>query len=140
MNPSGRTADTWAADFAADPTYVNFGGFVYDDLEVSYPVSAVESATSNANVTPDATFVNYAEGIYVGYRYYETAAAEGFAPSAKYSAQTMNEHQTARFQWFSQRVNGTDTATVMPTAIHSGIVSLIWRAGASGEMVSDDIV
>ncbi|NCT89462.1 beta-glucosidase [Cellulomonas sp. APG4] len=78
VNPSGRTADVWAADFTADPTFVNFGEFVYEDLEVSYPVSAIESASSNATVTTQAPFVNYAEGIYVGYRYYETAAAEGF--------------------------------------------------------------
>ena len=78
VNPSGRTSDLWAADFTADPTFVNFGGFVYENVEASYPVSAVESATSNATVTSDAPFVNYAEGIYFGYRYYETAAAEGF--------------------------------------------------------------
>ncbi len=78
VNPSGRTSDLWAADFTADPTFVNFGGFLYDNLSVSYPVSAVETATSNATVTDEAPFVNYAEGIYFGYRYYETAAAEGF--------------------------------------------------------------
>ena len=78
VNPSGRTADLWAADFTADPTFANFGGFVYENIEASFPVSATESATSNATVTPDGTFVNYAEGIYIGYRYYETAAAEGF--------------------------------------------------------------
>ncbi|PVU84224.1 beta-glucosidase [Cellulomonas sp. WB94] len=78
VNPSGRTADTWAADFTADPTFVNFGGFLYDNIEASYPVSTVEKSTSNATVTSDAPFVNYAEGIYFGYRYYETAAAEGF--------------------------------------------------------------
>jgi len=78
VNPSGRTADLWAADFTADPTFVNFGSFIYENIEASYPVSALESATSNATVTSDAPFVNYAEGIYVGYRYYETAAAEGF--------------------------------------------------------------
>ncbi|WP_231915998.1 glycoside hydrolase family 3 protein [Microbacterium karelineae] len=78
VNPSGRTVDTWAADFTADPSFVNFGDFVYDDLEVEYPASAVEALASNADVTPDAPFVNYQEGIYVGYRYYETAAAEGF--------------------------------------------------------------
>ncbi|MDR2378275.1 MAG: glycoside hydrolase family 3 C-terminal domain-containing protein, partial [Bifidobacteriaceae bacterium] len=77
-NPSGRTVDTWAADFTADPTFANFGDFVYTNLEVSYPVSAIQSLASNAETSPDATFVNYAEGVYVGYRYYETAAAEGF--------------------------------------------------------------
>lgn len=78
VNPSGRTVDVWASDFTADPTYVNFGSFIYDNIKVSYPSSAIENATSNANVTEDAPFVNYAEGIYVGYRFYETAAAEGF--------------------------------------------------------------
>lgn len=78
VNPSGRTADLWSADFTADPTFVNFGEFVYENVDASYPVSSIESATSNATVTSDAPFVNYAEGIYFGYRYYETAAAEGF--------------------------------------------------------------
>ncbi|MFV0427722.1 MAG: glycoside hydrolase family 3 C-terminal domain-containing protein [Beutenbergiaceae bacterium] len=78
VNPSGRTVDTWAADFTADPTFANFGDFVYNNIEAEYPVSAVESATSNATVTTDAPFINLAEGIYFGYRYYETAAAEGF--------------------------------------------------------------
>ncbi|MDN4479940.1 glycoside hydrolase family 3 C-terminal domain-containing protein [Demequina muriae] len=78
VNPSGHTVDLWASDFTADPTFANFGEFVYDNVEASFPVSATESATSNATVTPDAPFVNYAEGIYIGYRYYETAAVEGF--------------------------------------------------------------
>lgn len=78
VNPSGRTVDTWAADFTADPTFVNFGNFLYDNIHPSYPVSVTESATSNATITDDAPFVNYAEGIYFGYRYYETAAVEGF--------------------------------------------------------------
>lgn len=78
VNPSGRTVDTWAADFTADPTYANFGSFVYDNVKPSYPVPVTESATSNATITDQATFVDYAEGIYFGYRYYETAAAEGF--------------------------------------------------------------
>src|SRR5690625_1904559 len=78
INPSGRTADLWAADFTADPTFVNFGEFIYENLEVSYPSSALESVSSNATVTDQAPFVNYQEGIYIGYRYYETAAAQGF--------------------------------------------------------------
>lgn len=78
VNPSGHTVDLWAADFTADPTFANFGHFLYDNVSPSYPVPVTESATSNATVTDEAPFVNYAEGIYYGYRYYETAAAEGF--------------------------------------------------------------
>lgn len=78
VNPSGRTVDTWVADFTSDPTWNNFGENYYTNIAPSFPVSVTESATSNATVTTDAPFVNYSEGIYFGYRYYETAAAEGF--------------------------------------------------------------
>ena len=65
INPSGRTADLWAADFTRDPTFVNFGNFKYSNISAS-------------NAIGDACFVQYEEGIYIGYRYYETAAVEGF--------------------------------------------------------------
>ncbi len=71
VNPSGKTTDLWAADFTADPTFGNFGGEQYTDVSGYY--------TSNAtNVASDGTayFVEYEEGIYYGYRYYETAAVE----------------------------------------------------------------
>lgn len=59
INPSGRTVDIFSRDFTADPTFVNFGDFAYTNVD-------------------DAYFVDYEEGIYVGYRWYETAAVEGF--------------------------------------------------------------
>jgi len=67
INPSGRTTDLWAADFTADPTFVNFGSFQYTDVSGFYSQDGDK-----------AYFVEYEEGIYYGYRYYETAAAEGF--------------------------------------------------------------
>ena len=65
VNPSGRTTDIYPADFTKDPTFVNFGSYQYENL-------------SPANASGIGTFVQYEEGIYVGYRYYETAAAEDF--------------------------------------------------------------
>ncbi len=65
ITPSGRTADIYPADFTQDPTFVNFGNYQYANI-------------SKRSATGDAFFVQYEEGIYVGYRYYETAAAEGF--------------------------------------------------------------
>ena len=73
-NPSGRTTDIWAADFTADPTFGNFGGKRYTDVSDYY--------TKNYNSTVSdgtAYFVEYKEGVYMGYRYYETAAAEAAA-------------------------------------------------------------
>lgn len=58
VNPSGRTADTYAYDQLSAPAMVNFGDFYYTNPDTS------SVATSH--------FVNYVEGIYVGYRYYET--------------------------------------------------------------------
>ncbi len=61
VNPSGKTVDTWSADFTKDPTFDNFGTGSSPDGTDKY---------SNA----DYYFVDYEEGIYVGYRYYETRA------------------------------------------------------------------
>lgn len=57
VNPSGRLVDTWAYDVYSAPANENFG----------------EQPASNS----DAYYVDYVEGIYVGYKWYETAYAEG---------------------------------------------------------------
>ena len=71
VNPSGRTTDIWPADFTKDPTFNNFGGKRYTDVSGFYDKNYTNTAS-------DATayFVEYKEGIYLGYRYYETADAE----------------------------------------------------------------
>lgn len=74
INPSGRTTDIWAADFAADPTFANFGGKQYTDVSGYYTTNFNDTASDGT-----AYFVEYEEGIYYGYRYYETAAAEAEA-------------------------------------------------------------
>ena len=52
VNPSGRLSDTYAYDLTTAPAYWNAGDFTYSNLNHHY--------------------VEYAEGIYVGYRFYET--------------------------------------------------------------------
>ena len=65
VNPSGRTVDTYAYDLMSNPANIMIGsekwseGYAYNNLEGTY-------------------FINYYEGIYIGYRYYETAAADGY--------------------------------------------------------------
>ena len=68
VNPSGRTADTYVSDLTAAPWWNNFGDFKYTNTEDA-------SFFDPEGATP--SFVNYVEGIYVGYKFYETAADEG---------------------------------------------------------------
>jgi beta-glucosidase len=132
VNPSGRTADLWAADFTADPTFVNVGGFVYEGLDVSYPVSTIERATSNATVTSDAPFVTYAEGIYVGYRYYETAAAEGFIDYDE--AVVYPFGYGLSYTDFSWEILGTEAGDV------DGAISVTVEVTNTGDVAGKDVV
>ena len=58
VNPSGRTVAIWASDFTKDPTYNNFGEFQY---------------TNPIDDKYGKNYIEYAEDVYMGYRYYETA-------------------------------------------------------------------
>ncbi len=75
INPSGKTVDTFVSDLTETPTWNNFGSFVYDNVD-EYKYIHTNRRTG-AKSTRFPTFVNYVEGIYVGYRFYETAADEG---------------------------------------------------------------
>lgn len=73
-NPSGKTSDTFVKDLTTTPTWNNFGDFEYDNME------EFEHTQTNFTSTTESYgphFVNYVENIYVGYRFYETAATEG---------------------------------------------------------------
>ena len=70
VNPSGKTADTFVYDLTATPTWNNFHAFSYTNADEFAAAGFMIKST-----TP--RFINYNESIYVGYRFYETAAAEG---------------------------------------------------------------
>ena len=70
VNPSGKTADTFVYDLTATPTWNNFRAFSYTNADEFAAAGFMIKST-----TP--RFINYNESIYVGYRFYETAAAEG---------------------------------------------------------------
>ena len=74
VNPSGKTSDTFVADLTATPTWNNFGIMYYDNMD-EFAVTQMSATGEEETNLP--SFVNYVEGIYVGYKFYETAAAEG---------------------------------------------------------------
>ncbi|MBR6027777.1 MAG: glycoside hydrolase family 3 C-terminal domain-containing protein [Clostridia bacterium] len=80
VNPSGHTVDTWAADFTQDPTWYNTG--IYG--------SEFGNRYLYDGASTDFAFVNYDEGIYVGYRYWETRGYE--------------EEKAGNAGWYDQQV------------------------------------
>ncbi len=93
VSPSGGLVDEWMADFTADPTWYNFGnnnqtaGFVDGDSVAAGSSAYLNSAgekTGSADTLGGTQYegsegyygVDYEEGIYLGYKYYETVYTE----------------------------------------------------------------
>lgn len=66
VNPSGRTVDTWSTDFTADPSYQSVGTYTYTNY------TATSGGFGSQPQFP-GMYNEYMEGVYMGYRYYETA-------------------------------------------------------------------
>lgn len=97
VNPSGRLVDVYPSDLKKDPSWYNFGDNKQNhigtdgSLDVQYinvrneasPEIQYRNTAFRDNETPSATSggyfsLDYEEGIYMGYRWYETADAEGY--------------------------------------------------------------
>ena len=92
LNPSGRCADTWPMKHEYNVAYYTNGYWPNDTgtdgnknstLEAMY-YTDVPNGANLANGINTANFADYYEGIYVGYRWFETADAEGFWNSSEY--------------------------------------------------------
>ena len=75
VNPSGHTPDIYPVDLTKDPSFKNFG---LNGVNAYEGISGSDDILVGDGNTYGAHFVQYEEGIYVGYRYYETAAKEGY--------------------------------------------------------------
>lgn len=94
VNPSGKTVDTWVKDYRKDPTWNNFGDNSQgndwtavqnlldpDGNAIARNYDRMGHKTDDPDfngtaVNPSVNFVRYEEGIYVGYRYYETMGVD----------------------------------------------------------------
>ena len=123
VNPSGHLADTYLADNTSSPAMVNFGSWAY--------TNAVEAGLDDLN----SYYVVYQEGIYVGYRYYETRYEDyvmgtGNAGDYDYDADVAYAFGSGlsytEFEWsnFSCTYDeATDTYVVMVTVTNAGDVA-----------------
>lgn len=73
VNPSGKTVDTYVKDLTQTPYYNNIGAFAYNNVDDLKEAIAASDTAYEGTVS----FVDYVEGIYVGYKYYETASDDG---------------------------------------------------------------
>ncbi len=73
VNPSGKLPDTMVYELEETPWWNNAGDFQYTNMDEF----AVPTDFFGMKYTETPSFINYVEGIYVGYKFYETAAVEG---------------------------------------------------------------
>ncbi len=88
VNPSGRTVDFYMSDFATDPTWYNLGNYAQSNAILNGADTSAVNVKDSVSMGYDATYategitnggykvLDYAEGIYLGYRYYETVYAD----------------------------------------------------------------
>ncbi len=74
VNPSGKTNDTFVYNMKDAPYYNNAEKRDYANMQEM----TVDGMNAGVPTQYAPSFMNYVEGIYVGYKYYETAADEGF--------------------------------------------------------------
>lgn len=66
VNPSGRLVDTWAVDSLSSPAIQNTGDYTYTNAQ------EILAASENGASEHNTNYIVQAEGIYTGYKYYET--------------------------------------------------------------------
>ena len=71
INPSGRLVDTFLKDNHSAPAMQNFGAYKYTNA-ADYDTATAQNNTDPGIGKCNSDFLVYAEGIYVGYRYFET--------------------------------------------------------------------
>ena len=99
VNPSGRTVDTWARDFKLDPVWMNFANNMMEGNSSlkGNQYSNLPGSGGNGGGGYENNYVIYKEGIYMGYRYYETRGYdEGF--NTPYTGEI---HSTTTKDWDS---------------------------------------
>lgn len=110
-NPSGHLVDTWTYDMSTNPTFY----------------SANDQTYSNVDLQSKNKYYQYNEGIYVGYRYYETADAMDFFDSAEFTASKFKGNLTDGKYYADLAVNGSyeEQKAAGPQATYTGYEEVV---------------
>ena len=128
VNPSGHAADTFVYDLTAAPYFNNIGDFAYTGAdELAYTTTDLFGA-GEVSVTPH--FVNYVEGIYVGYKFYETAAAEGL----------IDYEKTVQYPFGHGLSYTTFTQKMGELQVQDGAISVDVTVTNTGSVAGKDVV
>ena len=107
ISPSGHTSDIWSTDFKSEPAATNFGYYGMNDgnrlnFGLDEDGNPIYTTDEYANA-PELDQMLYEEGIYVGYRFYETAAYE--IAQGNYSPEKEDgERYTDGEEWYNDNV------------------------------------
>lgn len=132
VNPSGRLVDTYCYDNLREPSIYNFGHNAYTNFDSDYAAKA-DAEGEGSDVKLNEKYYNvYREGIYVGYRYYETRYEDyvlGNTDSFNYGKIVANSfgnglsYTTFDYSKFSVKDNGDGTMSVSVTVTNTGSVA-----------------
>ena len=153
VSPSGRTVDTWVKDMSKDPTWQNFGDNSQNYTDLSAHNTVLDKNGDiyylDKELAEDPDFVDdgsnsyhsvdYAEGIYLGYRYYETKAT------------VMNEAQAGSGDtWYEENVTypfgyglsyTSFTQEIVGTPVTSGdTISFSVKVTNTGDVAGKEVV
>lgn len=126
VNPSGKTTDTFIYDMTTAPWWNNWEATRYSNMEDM----AVEGMNAGTAQTYYPSFTNYVEGIYVGYKYYETADDEGF----------INYEGTVQYPFGYGLSYITFTQEMSELTVNDGTISFDVTVKNTGDMAGKDVV
>ena len=119
VSPSGRFTDTYAYDMASNVNFLRTsaqGIGHYTGAADMYPTGAGSNAGGTRRDAP--AFVDYIEGIYLGYKWYETADVEGVW--ADYTREILDENDQ------KITVNGYESVVQYPFGFGLSYTSFAW--------------
>ncbi len=126
VNPSGKTNDTFVYDLTETPYYNNAEKTNYENLLDM----TVDGMNSGVATTYSPSFINYVEGIYVGYKFYETAAAENF----------INYDDVVQYPFGYGLSYTSFTQDMSELTVSDGIISFDVTVENTGDVAGKDVV